>query len=84
MQIIELGDCSMVIMKDSDDPPWVSMGNAYRDAVRHRRQITVSVHSQGRIVERTASEAVCTSGKLILYFQESLEGFRPHDKVELF
>ena len=41
MQIVELGDCSMVIMKDSEDPPWISVGDIYRKAVKYGKKILV-------------------------------------------
>ena len=80
----------MVIMKDSEDLPWVSVGNVYRKAQKHNRQITVMVYTQvtvdfpGTLIERTASEAVYTAGRLVLFFQEPLEGFHLHDKVEFY
>lgn len=41
MRIVELGDYSMVIMKDSEDLPWMSVGATYRTAEGYRMRIAV-------------------------------------------
>ena len=41
MRIVELGDCSMVIMKDSEDPPWRGVGDVYRLAIKYNSRIAV-------------------------------------------
>ena len=46
MQIVELGDCSMVIMKDSEDPPWISVGDIYRHANDNYKRILIDKGDQ--------------------------------------
>ena len=82
MRIVELGDCSMVIMKDSEDPPWISVGNTYRRASENGYQISVLSESSSEAV--VASDYVCTAGRLILFFKDSINSeFHLHDKVSL-
>lgn len=82
MKIVELGDYSMVIMKDSDDPPWKSVGKIARiakedgDIIVDVDQITVNYIS--------ASDFVCSGGKLVLFFKDKIpDKFHLHDKVSL-
>ena len=84
MQIVELGDCSMVIMKDSNDPPWVSVGDIYRDAVKTGRQILVDKGDQLTYHYLEASDFVYTAGRLVLFFKDTIPSkFQLHDKVFL-
>ena len=84
MRIVELGDCSMVIMKDSEDPPWVSVGNIYRDALKNGCQIMVDKGDQLTFGFLTASDCVYTAGRLVLFFKDSIPPkFKLHDKVFL-
>lgn len=84
MQIVELGDCSMVIMKDSDDPPWVSVGDVYRKSVKYNRSILVDVGDQLTFHYLEASDCVYTAGRLVLFFKDAIpERFHLHDKVYL-
>lgn len=89
MQIVELGDCSMIIMKDSDDAPWFSVGKIYREAERYHRVIVVEKRfdDEPRIkydVEQASSEAIYSAGRLVLFFQDQVNpGFHLHDKVHL-
>ena len=82
MQIVELSDYSAVIMKDSEDPPWVSVGKIYRKAVDDKCLISVlSEHASEAVL---ASEYICTAGRLILFFKDSVDNkLRLHDKVDL-
>lgn len=86
MQIVELGDCSMVIMKDSDDPWYHSMGDYYRLALDHYHEITVSKRkNEFSRIYRKSKDFVCTAGRLILFFPNNVNDvFNVHDKVELF
>ena len=75
MQIVELGDCSMVIMKDSEDPPWVSVGDIYRKAVDEEYYIAVETevnYYSWKPIEypafQIANESIYTGGRLILFF----------------
>ena len=80
MQIVEMGDCSMVIMKDSEDPPWVSVGDAYRKAHEYNTQIRVENDEHSL----KASDAIYSAGRLVLFFKEDIEGmFQLHDRVTL-
>lgn len=83
MEIVEIGDCSMVIMKDSNDPPWVSVGDTYRKAVKKDKQIVVCRH--GQTTFRRASDCIYTAGRLVLLFKDSINAhFNLHDKVDIF
>ena len=86
MRIVELGDCSMVIMKDSEDPPWVSVGDVYRRAQKQHAKIVVAVPNNvpyGYTFQK-ASDCVYTAGRLILYFDKKVKpDFHLHDKVTL-
>ena len=88
MRIVELGDCSMVIMKDSEDPPWISVGKVYREAKEHNRVILVEKSgnddsdTQDDIWQK-ASEYIYTAGRLILFFKDQVNsGFHLHDRVD--
>ena len=84
MQIVELGDCSMVIMKDSEDPPWVSVGSLYREAYKYDRLILVDKGNQLTPEYLEASDYIYTAGRLILFFKDSIPlRFQLHDKVFL-
>ena len=84
MRIVELGDCSMVIMKDSDDPPWVSVGSIYREASKHGRKILVDKGDQLTLNYLEPSDFICTAGRLILFFKDSIPSkYQLHDKVYL-
>ena len=83
MQIVELGDCSMVIMKDSEDPPWVSVGDVYRKANKKHRSIYVN-QTTPPYDQMKASEFVYTAGRLVLFFQDAIRPtFWLHEKIEL-
>ena len=91
MRIVELGDCSMVIMKDSEDPPWASVGEIHRDAVENNYHILVETdmnYYSWKPIEYPASqianESICTGGRLILFFKDALNPyFHLHDKVKI-
>ena len=84
MQIVELGDCSMVIMKDSEDPPWKNVGDAYREASKYRKKILVDVGDQLTFDYLEASDYIYTAGRLVLFFKDSIPSrFQLHDKVFL-
>jgi hypothetical protein len=84
MQIVELGDCSMVIMKDSEDPPWVSVGDIYREASKYNKKILVDKEDQLTFHYLEASDYVYTAGRLVLFFKDAIPSrFQIHDKVFL-
>ena len=90
MRIVELGDCSMVIMKDSEDKPWFSIGNIYRDALKWKYPLMVRSRNDGMDALATSnwiksSESIYSAGRLILYFQHNhiSHTFNVGDKVEL-
>lgn len=90
MQIVELGDCSMVIMKDSNDAPWFSVGKIYREAAEYNnRVILVEKWSDDNPdiqndISQKASECIYTAGRLILFFKDQVNpGFHLHDRVDL-
>ena len=83
MRIVELGDCSMIIMKDSEDPPWVSVGDVYREASRGGKSIMVDI-DQITSHYVVASDFIYSAGRLILYFDCPIpDRFHLHDKVSL-
>lgn len=83
MQIVELGDYSMVIMKDSDDPPWESVGSIYRLAISFCHKILVD-RDQITLNHITSTDFVYTAGRLVLFFKDIVpERFHLHDKVVL-
>lgn len=83
MQIVELGDCSMVIMKDSEDPPWVSVGDIYRKCIKRKGNIHIyQLHAP--YDEMKSSEAVYTAGRLVLFFKDKIRPtFWLHEKINL-
>ena len=84
MRIVELGDCSMVIMKDSEDPPWISVGNVYRRASRNSRNILVDSGDQLTSQYLESSDYIYTAGRLVLFFKDDIPSrFKLHDKVYL-
>lgn len=84
MQIVELGDCSMVIMKDSEDPPWVSIGSIYRRAIKYNDTILVDKDDQLTYHYLESSDYIYTAGRLILFFKDAIPNrFQLHDKVFL-
>lgn len=84
MRIVELGDCSMVIMKDSEDPPWRGPGDIYRKAKRYDGHILVDIGDQLTFHYLEASDYVYTAGRLVLFFKEDVpERFKLHEKVYL-
>jgi hypothetical protein len=84
MRIVELGDCSMVIMKDSDDPPWVSVGNIYRKASKYNQSILVDKGNQLTYNYVESYDYVYTAGRLVLFFKDDISNrFSLGDKVFL-
>jgi hypothetical protein len=87
MQIVELGDNSMVIMKDSEDPPWVSVGDVYRNAIRKgKRNIRVWVLKEAPdlYVGMSSSDYIYTAGRLLLFFKDNIKPkFKLHSHVIL-
>lgn len=86
MRIVELAENSMMIMKDSEDPPWVSVGQVYRLAQDHDN--IISVAKWGSDIVPTSivysSDYICTAGRLILFFPESLGSeWHLQDRVSL-
>ena len=82
MQIVELGDCSMVIMKDSEDPPWVSVGDVYRDALKYKNGVILVEKRGNEDIFQAASDYIYTAGRLVLFFKEQINSeFHLYDKV---
>jgi hypothetical protein len=81
MQIVELGDYSMVIMKDSEDPHWFSVGDIYRSAKEYGGDIIVDI-GQIALNYLRASESLYTAGRLVLFFKDHIPPrFCLHSKV---
>lgn len=84
MRIIELSDYSMTVMKDSDDPPWVNLGDYYREVAGDLGCLLVDVGDQLTMKYITSKEFVYAAGRLILYFKDRIpEKFHLHDKVKI-
>ena len=84
MRITELGEYSMVIMKDSEDPPWVSPGDIYRDASKYDKNILVDVGNQLTFNYREFSNYIYSGGRLILYFKNTIPSrFKLNSRVYL-
>lgn len=87
MQIVELSDYSMVIMKDSQDPPWYGVGDAYRAAKKNRSVIVVAKENKEHYIttRQFSSDSVYTAGRLVLFFTDPVDpDFHLHDKVYLY
>lgn len=85
MRIVELGDNSMVIMKDSEDPPWISVGSVYRNAVKKQGVLTVAPLEVNDHRVLDASEYICSGGRLVLFFKEDVRDiFHLHEKVDVY
>ena len=91
MRIVELGDYSMIIMKDSEDPPYMSIGDIYREATERKLYIAVETdvnYYSWKPIEypafQVANESIYTGGRLLLFFGDLLSPhFHLHDKVKL-
>ena len=80
MRIVELSDYSMVIMKDSEDPPWVNVGDAYRKAQESCSNIRVD----NDVYSLRTSDAIYSAGRLVLFFKDDIsDKFHLHDRVIL-
>jgi hypothetical protein len=88
MQIVELTDYSMVIMRDSTDPPWVSLGKTYSWAKKHHRGIEVGLlntDGSGEITSIISSDMICTAGRLVLFFKDKIDSrYKLHSPVQIF
>ncbi len=90
MRIVELNDYSMVIMKDSQDPSWVNVGDVYRRAFERnvpRRIMVCALSPLGdsmSIGRMTTNECLYSAGRLILLFKDKIkDAFKLHSKVSL-
>ena len=84
MQIVEMDDYSMVIMKDSEDPPWKGVGDVYREASKHGKKILVDKEDQLTYYYLESSDYIYTAGRLVLFFKDAIPSrFQLHDKVFL-
>lgn len=84
MRIVELSDYSMVVMKDSDDPPWINLGDYYRDVEGDLGCFVVDAGDQLTMNYIISKEFVYAAGRLILYFKDRIpEKFHLHDKVKI-
>lgn len=86
MRIIEIADYSMVIMKDSEDPFWLSL-SSYAEWKKYNMNLMV-YHSDILLPSEQVKDCViskdyiCTAGKLVMYFEDKIpEHFKKEDKV---
>lgn len=83
MQIVELGDNTMVIMKDSCDPPWISVGSVYREASKYKYNIEVRSSLNLRIVH-IFDNYIYSAGRLVLFSEKEINPeFNLYDTVKL-
>jgi hypothetical protein len=83
MRIVELTDYTMVIMKDSEDPPWVSVGDVYREAKRGNYSIMVDI-DQITYHYLVTDDYIYSGGRLMLFFGDAIPPrFHLHDRVEI-
>lgn len=82
MRIVELSDYTMVVMKDSDDSLWSSVGDFYRYAKEYNYPILVD---KDQITHHyfVSDDYIYSAGRLILYFKDKLKGFSVGDKIAL-
>lgn len=89
MRIVELSDYSMVIMKDSEDAFYNSVGDIYRKAEEAQRIIGVTrmvYDDHGFYCEdgwASSDSYIYSGGRLVLFFKDKIESFKVHDKVVL-
>lgn len=82
MTILEKSDYSMVIVKDSEDPYWISLKSIYDDANQHGKKIIVDVGDQITYYYMEASEFLYSARSLILFFKDKItDRFHVRDKV---
>lgn len=82
MRIVELGDCSMIIMKDSEDSIKFSIGNFYRNVPNNKE---IYVENDTFTACQKSCDSVYTSGRLLLFFENSVDpGFKLHDRVKIY
>lgn len=84
MRITELGDNSMVIMKDSTDRRNFTIGHYYRKAPSYGNGLCLRVAKASGGPWYRACDMVYTAGRLILFFNEDIsKEFSLHDRVLL-
>ena len=82
MTILELGDYSMVIVKDSEDPYRRSLKKIYYEADFYDKKIIVDVGNQITHYYIEASEFLYSARSLILFFKDKItDRFHVGDKV---
>ena len=84
MRIVEISDYTIVVMKDSDDPPWLSISRYAewkdRNIMLYHAEVTSPIDQVDDCV--ISKEYICTGGKLIMYFADALpDNFKKGDKV---
>jgi hypothetical protein len=78
MRIVELNEYSMIVMKDSEDPPWISVGNIYRTSKDKGLKIAVSTDvkiDDSPVKEpafQVSNDSVYTAGRLVLFFGDPI------------
>lgn len=88
MRIVELSDYSMVIMKDSENTFFFSIGDIYRSAKERCFSIAVvklNEDDSKNMPTAVSKDYIYTGGKLILYFDQSIKGlFNLQDRVSIY
>ena len=85
MQITEIGDNSMVIMKNSNDYMKATVGYYYRRAKKYGDNFCLCVAKEnGEGDWHRACDMIYTAGRLILFFKKDIsQWFALQDKVIL-
>lgn len=90
MIISELGDYSVIIMKDSEDKPWYSLNDTYTKAANNNLSIGIYKYLQkegGRYksVNMGSDNYIYSGRRLILFFKERVDKhFKVGDKIGIF
>lgn len=87
MKIVELSDYSMTIMKDSEDPFYVSMSAIQKKKEKKGGSIRVCKYEEDydpSYLGTPADDSICTAGRMILFFKDSIRDmFSLGEKVVL-
>ena len=84
MEIVELGDCSMAVMQNSDDDCYISLKRLYKEATRCDYPMIVDKGNQITINYLKSTDFIYSGDRLVLYFKDSIPPrFHLHDKVTL-
>jgi hypothetical protein len=91
MRIVELSDYTMTVMKDSEDPFWLSLSKIRNRAEKLHCKITVlkgkleDYYPEKPEYEQKSDEVICTAGRMMLFFKDKIsDAFNTGDKVDIY